>query len=53
MPAPKPPESRVVQDPQFGIWLNSPAPILRNYCRLWFDWLLIDGEHGPNSIRPC
>ncbi|MDB5658916.1 MAG: 2-keto-3-deoxy-L-rhamnonate aldolase [Cypionkella sp.] len=37
--------------PQFGIWLNLASPYsaeLLSGCG--FDWLLIDGEHGPNSI---
>ena len=37
--------------PQFGIWLNlasSYSAELLAGCG--FDWLLIDGEHGPNSI---
>lgn len=37
--------------PQFGIWLNLASPYSAELLAgCGFDWLLIDGEHGPNSI---
>lgn len=53
MPAPKNHLKAALAEktPQFGIWLNlasSYSAELLSGCG--FDWLLIDGEHGPNSI---
>lgn len=53
MPAPKNhlKAALAAKIPQFGIWLNLASPYsaeLLSGCG--FDWLLIDGEHGPNSI---
>ena len=36
---------------QHGIWLNLASPYSAELLAgAGFDWLLIDGEHGPNSI---
>jgi len=36
---------------QHGIWLTSGAPILAELGgNAGFDWCLIDGEHGPNTV---
>lgn len=38
--------------PQIGLWLGLAEPYLADLsARAGFDWLLIDGEHGPNDIR--
>ncbi len=37
--------------PQYGIWLNLASPYTAELLSgAGFDWLLIDGEHGPNLI---
>ena len=37
--------------PQYGIWLNLASPYSAELLAgSGFDWLLIDGEHGPNLI---
>lgn len=37
--------------PSFGIWVNlASAYSAEILAGVGFDWLLIDGEHGPNSI---
>jgi len=34
-----------------GIWLTSGAPVLAELAgNAGFDWCLIDGEHGPNTV---
>lgn len=39
------------RQPQFGLWLNLASPYSAELLAgSGFDWLLIDGEHGPNSI---
>lgn len=36
---------------QHGIWMNLVSPIAAEaLAGVGFDWLLIDGEHGPNDI---
>ncbi|MDP5084445.1 MAG: HpcH/HpaI aldolase/citrate lyase family protein [Yoonia sp.] len=36
---------------QHGIWLTSGAPIMAELAgNAGFDWCLIDGEHGPNTV---
>lgn len=36
---------------QHGIWMNLVSPIAAEVLAgVGFDWLLIDGEHGPNDI---
>lgn len=38
--------------PQIGFWLGLGDPIAAELCAgAGFDWLLIDGEHGPNDLR--
>jgi 4-hydroxy-2-oxoheptanedioate aldolase len=38
-------------EPQFGLWLNLASPYSAELLAgSGFDWLLIDGEHGPNLI---
>jgi 4-hydroxy-2-oxoheptanedioate aldolase len=37
--------------PQIGLWLNTACAIPAEIAgRAGFDWLVIDGEHGPNDI---
>lgn len=37
--------------PQLGLWMNLVSPIAAEALSgCGFDWLLIDGEHGPNDI---
>lgn len=37
--------------PQYGIWLNTGSPVVAELAgHVGFDWCLIDGEHGPNSV---
>jgi len=53
MPAPKNhlKAALAAKTPQFGIWLNlASAYSAELLSGSGFDWLLIDGEHGPNSI---
>ena len=41
----------VAGQPQYGIWLNlASATSAEVLAGAGFDWLLIDGEHGPNLI---
>ena len=36
---------------QHGLWLTSGAPVLAEIAgHAGFDWCLIDGEHGPNTV---
>lgn len=38
--------------PQIGLWLGLGSPYTAEICAgAGFDWLLIDGEHGPNDTR--
>lgn len=38
--------------PQIGLWLGLGDPYTAELCATAdFDWLLIDGEHGPNDLR--
>lgn len=53
MPAPKNQlkAALAAKTPQFGIWLNLASGYSAELLAgCGFDWLLIDGEHGPNSI---
>ena len=53
MPAPKNHLKAVLAEGrvQTGIWLNlASASAAELLAGSGFDWLLIDGEHGPNSI---
>lgn len=37
---------------QIGLWLGLADPYAAEMCATaGFDWLLIDGEHGPNDLR--
>ncbi len=37
---------------QIGLWLGLADPYVAELCATAeFDWLLIDGEHGPNDLR--
>jgi 4-hydroxy-2-oxoheptanedioate aldolase len=37
---------------QIGLWLGLADPYATELCATaGFDWLLIDGEHGPNDLR--
>jgi 4-hydroxy-2-oxoheptanedioate aldolase len=37
---------------QIGLWLSMAEPYLAEVsATAGFDWLLIDGEHGPNDLR--
>jgi len=38
------------KQPQIGLWLGLGSPYTAEICAgAGFDWLLIDGEHGPND----
>ena len=38
--------------PQIGLWLSLANAYTAEICATaGFDWLLIDGEHGPNDVR--
>jgi len=38
--------------PQIGLWLALAGPHTAELCATaGYDWLLIDGEHGPNDLR--
>jgi 4-hydroxy-2-oxoheptanedioate aldolase len=40
------------QRTQIGLWLGLADPYAAELCATaGFDWLLIDGEHGPNDLR--
>ncbi|AVS74914.1 4-hydroxy-2-oxoheptanedioate aldolase [Paracidovorax cattleyae] len=39
-------------EPQIGLWLGLADPYTAELCATaGFDWLLVDGEHGPNDLR--
>jgi 4-hydroxy-2-oxoheptanedioate aldolase len=39
-------------DAQIGLWLGLADPYSAELCATaGYDWLLIDGEHGPNDLR--
>ena len=41
-----------VEGAQIGLWLGLADPYSAELCATaGFDWLLIDGEHGPNDLR--
>lgn len=53
MPAPKNPLKQALAEGrvQTGIWVNLASPIAADLLAgAGFDWLLLDGEHGPNTI---
>lgn len=38
--------------PRIGLWLGLGDPYTAELCATaGFDWLLVDGEHGPNDLR--
>ena len=40
------------RQPQLGLWMSLANPYTAEICATaGFDWLLIDGEHGPNDVR--
>lgn len=54
MPAPiNPFKAQLAQgNPQIGLWVASGDPTVAEICaHAGFDWLVIDGEHGPNGLR--
>eukprot|EP00913_Durusdinium_trenchii_P021353 g20066.t1 len=54
MPAPKNHFKAALQagKPQIGLWLNTGEPLPAEIAATaGFDWLVIDGEHGPNDLR--
>ncbi len=37
---------------QYGLWLGLPDNSVAEICaQAGFDWMLIDGEHGPFDLR--
>lgn len=53
MPAPLNPfkAALAARQPQIGLWLGLANPISAELCsHAGFDWLVVDGEHGPNEI---
>lgn len=39
-------------EPQIGLWLDTGEAIIAEIAgTAGFDWLVIDGEHGPNDLR--
>ena len=41
----------LAQQAQIGLWLGLANPLSAELCALaGFDWLLIDGEHAPNTL---
>ncbi|WP_284163025.1 HpcH/HpaI aldolase/citrate lyase family protein [Frigidibacter sp. SD6-1] len=54
MPAPKNrfKEALAAGKPQIGLWLGLADPYVAGLCAgAGFDWLVVDGEHGPNDLR--
>ncbi len=51
--APNPFKERLRRaEAQIGLWLGLADPYTAELCATaGFDWLLIDGEHGPNDLR--
>src|SRR5512133_4256401 len=38
--------------PQIGLWMSLANAYTAELCATaGFDWLLVDGEHGPNDVR--
>ena len=53
MPAPKNQfkQALLQHQPQFGIWVAMANPVAAELCAgAGYEWVLIDGEHGPNDI---
>jgi 4-hydroxy-2-oxoheptanedioate aldolase len=54
MQTPENPFKLAIAEPgaQIGLWLGLADPYAAELCATaGFDWLLIDGEHGPNDLR--
>ena len=54
MKTPANPFKQAIASPgaQIGLWLGLADPYAAELCATaGFDWLLIDGEHGPNDLR--
>src|SRR3546814_8276074 len=55
MPVPRNPFKTALRDggrPQIGLCLNTGEPLLAELAgTAGYDWLVIDGEHGPNDLR--
>lgn len=53
MPAQNPFKTALAQrQAQIGLWLSSASPYMAEVSATAdFDWLLIDGEHGPNDLQ--
>jgi len=54
MPAPKNPFKAALKSrkPQIGLWLDMADAYAAEIAgKSGFDWLVIDGEHGPNDLR--
>src|SRR5690349_21024130 len=54
MPAPKNHFKAALKarQPQIGLWLNMGEALTAEIAgNTGFDWLVIDGEHGPNDLR--
>lgn len=42
----------VADRPQIGLWVCSGSPLVAEICAgSGVDWLLLDGEHGPNGLE--
>lgn len=45
-------QALIDRKPQVGLWLSLADSYTAELCAAsGFDWLLIDGEHGPNDVR--
>ena len=45
-------ERLLAGEPQIGLWLSIPSAFTAEICATaGYDWLLLDGEHTPNSIQ--
>ncbi|MDX3928429.1 MAG: HpcH/HpaI aldolase/citrate lyase family protein [Shinella sp.] len=54
MPAPKNPFKAALREGRFqlGLWLALGSPYVAEIASgSGYDWLLLDGEHGPNDVR--
>lgn len=44
-------QALVRQEAQIGLWVNLANPVSTEICAgAGFDWLLLDGEHSPNTL---
>jgi 4-hydroxy-2-oxoheptanedioate aldolase len=45
-------QALAAREPQIGLWLGLADPYCAEICAgAGFDWLALDAEHGPNTIR--